>query len=83
MVKNPPAVCEPQETWVQSLGQEGPPEEEMTTHYSISAWEMPWTEEHGGIQTMGSQSVRHDLHMKHMLFHFCVHVYITHIYTCV
>ena len=55
MVKNPPAVCEPQETWVQSLGQEDPLEEEMTTHSSTSAWEIPWTEEPGGIQTMGSQ----------------------------
>ena len=40
MVKNPPAVCEPQETWVQSLGQEDPLEEEMTTHSSTSAWEI-------------------------------------------
>ena len=55
MVKNPPAVCEPQETWVQSLGQENPLEEEMTTHSSTSAWEIPWTEEPGGMQTMGSQ----------------------------
>ena len=56
MVKNPPTVCEPQETWVQSLGQEDPLEDEMTTHSSVSAaWEIPWTEEPGGIQTMGSQ----------------------------
>ena len=55
MVKNPPTVCEPQETWVQSLGQEDPLEDEMTTHSSVSAWEVPWTEEPGGIQTMGSQ----------------------------
>ena len=40
MVKNPPAVCELQETWVQSLGQEDPLEEEMTTHSSSSAWEI-------------------------------------------
>ena len=83
MVKNPPAVCEPQETWVQSLGQEDPLQEEMTTHSSTAAWEIPWTEEPGGMQNMGSQRVRHDFHMKHMLFHFCVHDYITHIYTCV
>ena len=45
-----------QETWVRSLGQEDPLEEEMTTHSSILAWEIPWTEEPGGLQSMGSQS---------------------------
>ena len=44
-----------QETWVQSLGQEEPLEEEMTTPSSILAWEIPWTEEPGGPQSMGSQ----------------------------
>ena len=44
VVKNLPAV---QETWIQSLGQEDPPEEEMATHSSIFAWEIPWTEEPG------------------------------------
>ena len=57
MVKNPPAV---QETWVQSLGREDPPEEEMETHSSILAWEIPWTEEPGGLQPTGSQRVGHD-----------------------
>ena len=57
MVKNPPAVWE---TWVPSLGQEGPLEKEMTTHSSILAWRIPWTEEPGGLQSMGSQRVGHD-----------------------
>ena len=55
MVKNPAA---PQETQVQSLGQEDVLEKEMTTHSSIVAWEIPWTEEPG--KSMGSQRVRHD-----------------------
>ena len=45
---------------VQSLGQEDPLEEEMATHSNILAWRMPWTEEPGGLQFMGSQRVRHD-----------------------
>ena len=45
-----------QETWVQSLGQEFPLEKEMATHSSILAWRIPWTEEPGGLQSMGSQS---------------------------
>ena len=57
VVKNLPAV---QETWVQSLGWEDPLEKEMATHSSILAWEIPWTEEPGGLQSMGSQKVRHD-----------------------
>ena len=44
-----------QETWVQSLGQEDPLEKEITTHSSILAWEIPWAEEPGGLQSMGSQ----------------------------
>ena len=48
-----------QETWVQSLGGEDPLEEEMATYSSIHAWEIPWTEEPGGLQFMGSQRVRH------------------------
>ena len=50
MVKNPPAN---QQMQVQSLGGEGPPEKEMTTHFSILAWEIPWIEEPGGLQSMG------------------------------
>ena len=49
-----------QQTQVGSLGWEDPPEEEMITHSSILAWEIPWTEEPGRLQTMGLQ-VRHDL----------------------
>ena len=44
------------ETWVQSLGQENPLEKEMATHSSSLAWKIPWTEEPGGLQSMGSQS---------------------------
>ena len=50
-----------QETWVRSLGQEDPLEKEMVTHSSILAWRIPWTEEPGVLQSMGSQRVRHDL----------------------
>ena len=53
-----------QETWVLSLGQEDPLEQEMTTHSSILAWKLPWTEGPGGLQSMGSQRVRHDLATK-------------------
>ena len=48
------------ETWVQSLGQEDPLEKEMATHSSILAWKIPWTEEPGRLQSMGSQRVGHD-----------------------
>ena len=51
---------EMQETWVQSLGQEDPLEEEMVTHSSILAWKIPWTEEPGRLLSTGSQRVRHD-----------------------
>ena len=57
MVKNLPAV---QGTWVQSLGQEDPLEKGMATHSSILSWRIPWTEVPGGLQSMGSQRVRHD-----------------------
>ena len=48
---------EMQETWVQSLGREDPLEEEVATHSSILAWEIPWTEEPGGLQSMGLQEL--------------------------
>ena len=48
-VKNPPAK---QEIWVEALGQEDPLEKGMVTHSSILAWEIPWTEEPGGLQFM-------------------------------
>ena len=58
MVKNLPAE---QEMWVQLLGQEDPLEKGTATHSSILAWEIPCTEEPGGLQSMGSQRVRgHD-----------------------
>ena len=57
MVKNLPAL---QETQVQSLGQEDPLEEDMAAHSGILAWRIPWTEEPGGLQSMGSQSIGHD-----------------------
>ena len=60
VVKNPPAMQEPQEMQVQSLGQEDPLEEGMATHSSILAWRIPWTEEPGGLQSMGQQRVRHE-----------------------
>ena len=49
-----------QQTWVQSLGWEDPLEKGTGTHSRILAWEIPWTEELGGLQSMGSQRVRHD-----------------------
>ena len=57
LVMNPPAM---QETWDQSLSWEDPLEEEMATHSSILAWRIPWTEEPGGLQSMGSQRVGHN-----------------------
>ena len=56
-VKNLPAM---QETWVQFLGQEDPLEKEMATHSSVLAWKIPWTEEPGRLQSMGSLRVGHD-----------------------
>ena len=56
LVKNLPTV---QETRVQSLGWEDPLEKEMATHSSILAWKISWTEEPGGLQSMGSQRVGH------------------------
>ena len=52
-VKNPPAM---RETWVRSLGREDPLEEVVATHSSILVWRIPWTEELGGLPSMGSQS---------------------------
>ena len=49
-----------QETWVQSLGQEDPPEKELAPHSSTLAWKIPWTEEPGRLQSMGSQRVGHN-----------------------
>jgi len=57
MVKSLPEM---QEIQVQSLGQEDPLEKGMATHSTILAWKIPWTEESGRLQSMGSQRVRHD-----------------------
>ena len=57
VVKNLPAT---QEMWVQSVGRADPLEEGMAPHSSILAWRIPWTEEPGGLQSTGSQRVRHD-----------------------
>ena len=53
-----------QETWVPSLGQEGPLEKELATHSGMLAYEIPWTEEPGGLQSMGPQRVGHNLVTK-------------------
>ena len=53
MVKNLPVI---QEIWIRSLGWEDPLEKEMATHSSILDWRIPWTEEPGGLRSMGSQS---------------------------
>ena len=65
-VKNPPSM---QETWVWSLGCEDPLKEGMTTHSSTLAWRIPWTEEPRELQSMGSQSVKHDWVTKHSTIH--------------
>ena len=57
MVKYLPAM---RETWVRSLDQEDPLKDVMATHSSILAWKIPWTEEPGGLQSMGLQRVRPD-----------------------
>ena len=60
VVKNLPVVQEMQEMWVRSLGGEDPLEVGMATHSSILAWKTPWSEEPGGLWSMGSQRVGHD-----------------------
>ena len=57
MVKRLPTM---QETWVRSLGWQDPQEKEMAIHSSTIAWKIPWTEESGRLQSMGSQRVGHD-----------------------
>ena len=57
IVKNLPIM---QETGVRSLGQEDPLDKEMATHSSLLVWRIPWSEEPGGLQSMGSQRVGHD-----------------------
>ena len=57
VVKNPPAMQEIQEMLVQSLGQEDPLEESRATHSSILAWRIPWAEDPGGLESIGSQRI--------------------------
>ena len=61
-----------QEMWIWSLGQEDPLEKETATHASILVWKIWWTEEPGGLQSIGLQRVRHDLATKQQIFHFTV-----------
>ena len=61
MVKSPFVK---QETWVWFLGQENPLEKEMATHFNILAWEIPWIEEPGRLQSMGLRRVAHNLATK-------------------
>ena len=58
LVESPPAM---QETWVRYLGWEDSLEKEMATHSSILAWRIPWTEEPGGLESMESQRVGHNM----------------------
>ena len=60
VVKNLPAMQDLQETWLQPLGWEDPLEKEMATSTSVLAWRIPWTEEPGGLQSLGSQRVGRD-----------------------
>ena len=60
VVKDLPAKCRRHETWVQTLGREDPLEESMATHSSILVWRIPWIEDPGRLQSMGSQRVGHD-----------------------
>ena len=60
MLKNLPAM---EETWIGSLSWEDLLEKGMATHFSIPAWKIPWTEESGGLQSMGSQRVKHNISM--------------------
>ena len=60
VVRTLPAMWEMQEMWVSSRDQEDTLEEEMATHSSILAWRIPWTEESGGLHSIGSQRVGHD-----------------------
>ena len=72
LVKNLLAV---RETWVRSLGWEGPLEEGMATHSSILAWRIPWTEEPGGLQSMGSHRIRHNWVIKRTHTHTHTHTH--------
>ena len=74
VVRNLPVM---QETQVQPLDHENPLEEGMATHFSILACEIPWTEEPGGLQSMGLQGVKHDLATKYTCARVHTHTYMT------
>ena len=70
-------MMEGMKIWVRSLGGEDPLEEEMATHSGILAWRIPWMEEPGGLQSMGSQTLGEDraTSLLHLLLLLCVCVY--------
>ena len=81
-VKNLPInVGDMQDTWVCSLSQEDPLEEEMATHSSILAWEIPWTEDPGGLQFTGWQRIRHSWTHRHNWAQTHTHHTHTHTHT--
>ena len=72
VVKNPHANAGGAGMWIWSLGREDPLEEEMAAHSSILAWQILWTEEPGGLQSMGSHRVRHDWATEHAKRDDCI-----------
>ena len=77
VVRNLPGM---QEMWVGSLGREDPLEEDIATHSNILAWRIPWTEEPGGLQSIGSQKSWTPLNQLSMQAYIYTHTH-THIYT--
>ena len=67
MVNSTPVI---QETQVQSLGLEEPLEKRMAPHFSVLTWRIPWTEEPGGLQSMGSHGIRHSRVTNPFTYHF-------------
>jgi len=92
--KEPTCRCRRRETRVWSLGREDPLEESMATHSSILAWRIPWTEEHGRVQSIVLQRVRHDWsdlmrthtlsHKRYYIFYFVCFLFLRvhFIFTC-
>ena len=80
MVKNLLTIIE---TWVLFLGQEDPLEKGMATHSSILAWRTPWTEEPGGLQSMGLHRVRHDWATNTFTFKTGISVFQLRVHSCV
>ena len=85
-MKNSPAMQKTQETWIRSLGQKYPLEEEMATYSSIFPQEIPWTQESGGLQPMGSQesdtteqlSIAHILFLYSNIYYYFIHLFNTY-----